>query len=154
MLERADLGVEVGLRGEVPVNRIPLKKAERLIEAHLLTAVDQGHALLHGGANDVGGLGIGADALLDGSVPGILVVVVDEVHAVSVLRKVLLLALQVGVDRGDVFTLAGLVEQVVKLPSVGHVALRLVGPVELGFAQKEDLGILGAHHRIGFLPKF
>ena len=154
VLQGAHLGIKVGLRGEAPVNGVALKEAERLVETHLLTAVDQGHSLLHGGANDVGGFGVGADALLDGSVPGILVVVVDEVHAVAVLREVLLLALQVGIDRGDVFALAGLVEQVVKLPAVGHVALRLVGPVELGFAQKKELGILGAQHGVGLLPKF
>ena len=153
MLQGAHLGVEGGLRRAAPVDRVALKKAERLVEAHLLAAVDQGHALLHRGTDHVGGLGVGADALLDRSVPRILVVVVDEVHAVAVLREVLLLALQVGIDRGDVLALAGLVEQVVELPAVGHVALRLVGPVELGFAQQKDLGILGAQHRVGLLPE-
>ena len=79
--------------------------------------------------------------------------VVNEVKAVTVFRKVFGLAGEVFVHRGDVRPFAGhIIEKVVELPAVGHVELAFMEVEVLGLSEHEYLGVVATEMLDGFGP--
>ena len=148
------LGVEALQRLVFPVDLVLFKKLESPVETGLLSGVHQWYT--RDGVVEHGeGLHAGAQALVFRAVPGVFIVVSDELHGVSAFRVGGIHLVELVKHGGRrFFTFSDSVHHVVEGPFV----IGVEGIVEQGefvgvFCQHPDIGLGEAKRMGGLLPK-